>query len=253
MQGTETGWPRASVATAPPIPAAARPCSSHRQSDRARAQSHRTRREALVKREVLRRHPLEGEARAGDPAAFFGLDLLRPNDRSRPFRRRRRPGSRYAHARRFQRSAPLGKAMTGVPEAAASIATSELVSGARLGISTQRAAASRRRLRAKPTGPRNLRPRSSSGRTLAGEVIADAPDREKPRRRSAAAPRRRGPPPARVLALLGADAREHEREPAPACPGGEARRPQRRWRSAAAASPCRAARAVAPARRNAAR
>jgi hypothetical protein len=50
-------------------------------------------------------------------------------------------------------SAPTPKATTGVPHAMASIATSELVSGATLGTSRQRAAASRRRLRRIPSGP----------------------------------------------------------------------------------------------------
>jgi len=53
-------------------------------------------------------------------------------------------------------NAPEGNAITGVPQANASIATSELVSGAMLGTSRQRAAASRRRFRLNPTGPRNL-------------------------------------------------------------------------------------------------
>ena len=47
-------------------------------------------------------------------------------------------------------SAPDGKATTGVPHASASIATSDPVSGTRLGTSRHRAALSSRRLRAKP-------------------------------------------------------------------------------------------------------
>jgi hypothetical protein len=53
--------------------------------------------------------------------------------------------------------APRGKATTGVPQASASIATSELVSSARLGTTTQRAADSNRLLRAKPMGPMKRR------------------------------------------------------------------------------------------------
>ena len=60
-------------------------------------------------------------------------------------------------------SAPFGNAITGVPLASASMATSEPVSATRLGIRTQRAAASRRRLRASPTGPMNRRRRSRRG------------------------------------------------------------------------------------------
>jgi len=51
-------------------------------------------------------------------------------------------------------SAPEGSAITGVPQAIASMLTRELVSGTRLGTSRQRAPASRRRLRATPAGPR---------------------------------------------------------------------------------------------------
>ena len=50
-------------------------------------------------------------------------------------------------------SAPTGKATTGVPHARASIATSELVSEARLGMTTQRALAIKRRLPTPKTGP----------------------------------------------------------------------------------------------------
>ena len=50
--------------------------------------------------------------------------------------------------------APVRMATTGVPQAAASMATSELVSGTRLGTNRQRAPASSRRLRSKPSGPR---------------------------------------------------------------------------------------------------
>ena len=50
-----------------------------------------------------------------------------------------------------------GKAITGVPQASASIATSELVSGASEGASRQRAALSRRRLRTGPIGPMKRR------------------------------------------------------------------------------------------------
>ena len=52
-------------------------------------------------------------------------------------------------------SAPDGKAITGVPQASASMATSELVLGASDRIKRQRAALSRRRLRGMPTGPMN--------------------------------------------------------------------------------------------------
>jgi len=51
-------------------------------------------------------------------------------------------------------SAPAEYATTGVPQAIASIATSELVSGMRLGINRQRAAIRKRRLRTKPRGPK---------------------------------------------------------------------------------------------------
>ena len=60
-------------------------------------------------------------------------------------------------------SAPAGNAITGVPQASASIATSELVSGASDGTSRQRAALSRRRLRAGPIGPMKRRLRSRRG------------------------------------------------------------------------------------------
>lgn len=66
-------------------------------------------------------------------------------------------------------SAPAGNATTGVPHAIASIATSELVSAARLGAKRQRAAFSSRRLRGHPTGPRKHARRPRGGRISASK------------------------------------------------------------------------------------
>ncbi len=61
-------------------------------------------------------------------------------------------------------SAPRRNATTGVPEASASSATSEQVSGTRLVTSTQRATARRRRFCRCAAGPTNRRAGSSRGR-----------------------------------------------------------------------------------------
>ena len=96
--------------------------------------------------------PLQREPLARRLPAHLRVDLADAADRRRHARRvvDEEPGA--AVLDHFG-SAPCGNAITGVPQPAASIATSELVSGARLGTSRQRAAASSRRLRAKPTGP----------------------------------------------------------------------------------------------------
>ena len=67
-------------------------------------------------------------------------------------------------------SAPLRKAITGVPQLAASMATSELVSCTRLGTSRQRAPARRRRFCVKPSGPEIAALAVEQGRHFAGEI-----------------------------------------------------------------------------------
>ncbi len=86
---------------------------------------------------------------------------------------------------------------------------------ARLGTSRHRAAASRRRLRAKPTGPRKRRRRSRRGTSSACEIVLmrlvgedRAADEERDVRRVRRVERD-------ILALLRADPPEHQREIAP--------------------------------------
>jgi hypothetical protein len=101
-----------------------------------------------------------GEPRPGRLAAGLGVDLAGAPDRAgHPAASRTRKPVRPCSTTSAR--APFGKAITGVPQARASIATSEPVSGARLGTSRQRAAERRRRLRGRPTGPRKRRPWSS--------------------------------------------------------------------------------------------